>query len=111
MDSLDDNTQALDRFLASVERRALKMAQFATGSTEEKTRARFERFRDLPPEEQERLRRISRWYRNLPPERKKELRERWQSLPPEKRQELREKWQRGTPEDRKSIRRELRQKN
>jgi len=35
MDSFDGNTQALDRFLASVERRAFKTAQFATRSTED----------------------------------------------------------------------------
>jgi RNA polymerase sigma-70 factor (ECF subfamily) len=35
MESFADNTHALDRFLASVERRAFTMAQFATRSTED----------------------------------------------------------------------------
>ena len=52
----------------------------------ERLKKRFEEFRKLPPDEQERVRERFRWYRGLPPQERQELRERWKSLPPEERQ-------------------------
>ena len=57
-------------------------------------RKRHERFRELPPEQQERLRQRAQWFKNLPPERRAELREKWQNMTPEQRQEFKEKWRR-----------------
>ncbi|MFN3467838.1 MAG: DUF3106 domain-containing protein, partial [Candidatus Brocadiales bacterium] len=51
---------------------------------------RFRRFKNLPPEERQRLLENYRKWRSLEPEKRKELRkdfERWRDLPPERRRE------------------------
>ena len=54
-------------------------------------RNRAERFKDLPPEEQQRLREEYRRYRELPPEQRQQRREQWQQMSPEERDAVRDK--------------------
>jgi hypothetical protein len=54
----------------------------------------FQRLRDLPPKEQERVLANDKRFQSLPPERQEKIREnlqRWNNLPPERKDQLRER--------------------
>ncbi|MGC4120350.1 MAG: DUF3106 domain-containing protein [Myxococcales bacterium] len=81
----------------------------------EELRRKWREFRKLPPEEQQALReKVKRW-RDLPPERKAQIIrnfEAFKALPPAERDSLEqrfEKWSQLSPEQRQALRREIRQ--
>jgi len=71
----------------------------------------FERLRDLPPKEQERVLKNDKRFQNLPPERQQRIREnlqRWNQLSPERKEQIRNReriFSQLTPEQRQSVRR------
>lgn len=65
-----------------------------TPQQRERIRERYRRFQELTPDEQARIRERLEWFKNLPSD---------------ERRELREKWQRMTPEERKHFRKELKE--
>ncbi len=70
----------------------------------------FERLRDLPPAEQERVLKNDKRFRKLSPERQQEIRDnlqRWNYLSPEQKQEVRQRekvYSQLTPEQRQNVR-------
>lgn len=70
----------------------------------------FERLRDLPPKEQERVLRNNKRFQQLPPERQQRIREnlrRWDQLSPEQKARIRQReriYSRLSPEDRQRVR-------
>ncbi len=76
-------------------------ANSATGAKE-----RFQRWRDLPPENRRELRDKWQEFRTLPPDQQAEVRDnfrKFKQLTPEQRQRLRERWQNATPEQRQRL--------
>ena len=55
-------------------------------------RQRYSEFKQLSPDEQQRVRETFRRYRDMPPERREELRERWQEMTPEQREAFHQRW-------------------
>ncbi len=71
-----------------------------------------QRWKDLTPEQRERIRERYRRFQELPPDQQERIRERhewFKSLPPGERLELREKWKRMSPQERKDLRKELKE--
>lgn len=69
-----------------------------------------QRWKDLTPEQRDRIREHYRRFQELPPDQQARIRERrewFKSLPPGERRELREKWKGMTPQERKQLRKEL----
>ena len=49
---------------------------------------RYDRFKSLSPEDQDRLRQGVKRYQDLSPEKRRELRERWHQMTPEQREQM-----------------------
>ena len=111
---MQSNRLAMDRFLASTERRAFRMAQIATGNTEdaldivqETMLGLVQRYSERPESEWKPLffrilqSRISDWHR------RKKVRNRWQDLSPERRKAIRRKLRSMSQEERMILRQRL----
>lgn len=71
-----------------------------------------QRWKDLTPEQRDRIRERYRRFQELPADQQARIRERhewFKSLPPGERRELREKWKGMTPQERKQLRKELKE--
>lgn len=71
-----------------------------------------QRWKDLTPEQRDRIRERYRRFQELPLDQQARIRERhgwFKSLPPGERRELREKWKSMTPQERKQLRKELKE--
>ncbi|MEZ5483470.1 MAG: DUF3106 domain-containing protein [Porticoccaceae bacterium] len=71
------------------------------------------RFEELPPEQQEHIRKRREKFESLSPEEREKIRrarERFRNLSPEQRDKLREKWKKMTPEQREALKRDKREK-
>lgn len=60
-----------------------------TPQQRERIRERYRRFQELPPDVQARIRKRYEWFKNLPPMERRELREKWQSMTSEERKHFR----------------------
>lgn len=73
------------------------------------TPEKLERWRSMPPEKKERIRKRYRWWKNLPPERRERILERgkrWEKLPERQRHFLRQRreiYRNAQPEEKRAI--------
>jgi hypothetical protein len=74
-----------------------------------------QRFRELPPDQQQEIRERLQRFRGLPPEKQDAVRERYRSLrelPPDQRQQLernRERWKQLSPDQKQEMRQRMRE--
>lgn len=82
---------------------------YGQGKSRDGKKNRKERWEQLTPERQERIKQRRERFEKLPPEEKKrvkEARERFRKMPAEERKALREKWKTLSPEERRQQRQE-----
>ncbi|MEH6638321.1 MAG: DUF3106 domain-containing protein [Porticoccaceae bacterium] len=82
---------------------------YGQGKSRDGKKNRKERWEQLTPERQERIKQRRERFEKLPPEEKKRVkqaRERFRKMPAEERKALREKWKTLSPEEKRQMRRQ-----